>query len=548
MLGNVKISTQLMVLFCAIAICSIIIGLLGLKCIRNSISDLEEIEKVRLPGVQQLLTIDEAQTAVIVGERGLINNSMMDSDIRQAQYDWIEASRERVYVSMKNYKSLPKTADESILWEEFLSQWEKWVSDDSKVVDLSRRVDALLASGMNAANPKVQELQQQVFQASLQSRQSYLQANGYLDKLVAMNEEIAHDNGVKATAEGAFNQKLLLIAMIINVLLALVLGTYLIEVLKRRLMRPVQEMAAISKLASSGDLTVEIGIKSDDEIGQLAAALQAMIRQMRNMVNLVAQKAVSVAGSAEELNASAQQTSANANETAAAMSQIATAVTQVASNIQDISTAAVITNEHATSGKEGIGQVTGQMKLISDSSLEVSKVINGLSQKSQEINQIVELITHIADQTNLLALNAAIEAGRAGEQGRGFAVVAEEVRKLAEQSAQAAKEIKQLIGAIQKESNLAVASMQEGSKQVDTGSQVVYEVSQSFKEIINAVETLGQQIQEAASAVEETTAGVEEVAASTEEQTAAMEEVSASADNLSALAGQLNELVGKFKI
>lgn len=548
MLGNVKISTQLMALFCAIAICSVIIGLLGLTCIRNSTSNLEEIEKVRLPGVQQLLTIDEAQTAVIVGERGLINNSMMDSDIRQAQYEWIETSQERACVSMKNYKSLPKTEEETILWDEYLSQYEKWVSDDGKVVDLSRRVDTLLASGINVENPELQELQNQVFQASLQSRQSYLKANECLDQLVAINEKIAHDTGAKATAEGAFNQKLLLIAMIISVLLALALGTYLIEVLKRRLVNPVRKMAAIAGVASSGDLTVELNLKSEDEIGQLAAALQAMINQMRNMVNLVNQKAVSVAGSAEELNASAQQTSANANETAVTMSQIATAVTQVAANIQDISAAAVSTNEHATSGKGGIGQVTGQMKLISDSSLEVSKVINGLSQKSQEINQIVELITHIADQTNLLALNAAIEAGRAGEQGRGFAVVAEEVRKLAEQSAEAAKEIKQLIGAIQKESTLAVTSMQDGSKQVDAGNQVVYEVSQSFNEIINAVKKLGQQIQEAASAVEETTAGVEEVAASTEQQTAAMEEVSASADNLSALAGELNELVGKFKI
>ncbi|MBP8820416.1 MAG: MCP four helix bundle domain-containing protein [Syntrophomonadaceae bacterium] len=548
MIKNIKITTRLMLLFMLLAICAVIIALLGLSCIRQSTSDIQKIEKVSLPSINHLHLINEAQISVILGERGLINMRMLEPEIRQAQYDWIEDAIKQADISWQAYESLPQSQAEKEVWQQFIMQWEEWKTASDKVVSLSKELDTLLASGMKKDSPEIQKLAEDVFQASLQSRQSYLKAHETLDKLMDLNAENVRHTSEQATKNSESSQRLLLITMVFILILSAVVGTRLIGTLNRRLVIPVKEMAQIAGIAASGDLTAEIKIKAEDEIGQLAYALQDMIKQMRNMVNLVAQKAVAVAGSAEELNASALQTSTNANETAATMSQIATAITQVASNIQDISVAAVSTNENASGGKEGAARVNQQMEVISHSSVEVSKGINGLNKKSQEINQIVGLITNIAAQTNMLALNAAIEAGRAGEQGRGFAVVAEEVRKLAEQSSQAAAEIKQLIAAIQKESNQAVESMQESSKQVDAGIRIVDEVNQAFNKIINAVETLGQEIQEAASAVEQTNAGVQEVAANTEEQTAAMEEVSALADNLSSLAAELNELVARFKV
>ncbi len=548
MIKQINITTRLILLFMLLAICAVIIALLGLSCIRQSTSDIQKIEKVSLPTIHHLHLINEAQISVILGERGLINMRMLEPEIRQAQYDWIEAALKQADTSWQAYESLPQSQADKEVWQQFISQWEEWKTDSEKVVSLSKKLDTLLASGMKKDSPEIQKLAEDVFQASLQSRQSYLNAHETLDKLMDLNAENVRHTSKQATTNSESSQRLLLITMIFILILSAFVATRLIGTLNRRLVIPVKEMAQIAGIAASGDLTAEIKIKAEDEIGQLAYALQDMIKQMRNMVNMVAQKAVSVAGSAEELNASAQQTSTNANETAATMSQIAMAISQVASNIQDISVAAVSTNENASGGKEGAVRVNQQMEVISHSSVEVSKGINGLNKKSQEINQIVGLITNIAAQTNMLALNAAIEAGRAGEQGRGFAVVAEEVRKLAEQSSQAAAEIKQLIAAIQKESNQAVESMQESSKQVDAGIRIVDEVNQAFNKIINAVETLGQEIQEAASAVEQTNAGVQEVAANTEEQTAAMEEVSASADNLSSLAAELNELVGRFKV
>jgi methyl-accepting chemotaxis protein len=327
-----------------------------------------------------------------------------------------------------------------------------------------------------------------------------------------------------------------------------VIGIILALLLAGSIIKPVQIMLEGATAIAKGDLTRQIQVKSGDEIGKLAEAFRAMTGQMRDMVRQIVEKAATVSSSSQQLNSNAQQTSAAANETAATMGEIATTVEQVTANIQSVLGASEAAADHAQSGNGGIARIQEQMKTMVNSSMEASKSIDQLNNKSREINQIVDLINSIAEQTNLLALNAAIEAARAGEQGRGFAVVAEEVRELAEQSAAATKEIGGLVSAIQAESARAVENMSQGGKEVELGSRVVQEVSQSFGEIIRAVQALTAQIQDVAAATQQMSAGVENVAASTEEQTAAMEEVSASAESLTGLAVELNLLVSKFKV
>jgi len=289
-------------------------------------------------------------------------------------------------------------------------------------------------------------------------------------------------------------------------------------------------------------------VDSKDETGDLAKAVNRFLSNLRAIMLEVKRASMQVAGASQQLTASAQQTAAGASETASTMGQIAATVEQVSSNAQSVAQASETAARYAGEGERGIAKLTEQMRSIAGSAEQVSDTIVALSKKSQEINQIVGLITSIADQTNLLALNAAIEAARAGEQGLGFAVVAEEVRKLAEESANATKEISSLVNAIQVESKRAVECMAEGGRDVEAGTLVIQEVGEGFNKIISAVQSLTTEIQGVAAATEEMSAGVENVAASTEEQTASMEEVSASAASLSELSGALDAIVGRFKV
>lgn len=209
------------------------------------------------------------------------------------------------------------------------------------------------------------------------------------------------------------------------------------------------------------------------------------------------------------------------------------------------------------------------MAAISQSVSRSAQVVTTLGARSQEIGQIIDTISGIASQTNLLALNAAIEAARAGEQGRGFAVVAEEVRKLAEQSQEAAKKIAQLIGEIQSETATAVAAMDAGTKEVEQGNQVVATAGDAFQEISSFIAVISEQVtamSEAFSAItkgneimvssihtidehsRQTSEQTQTVSAATEEQSASMEEIASSSQALSCMAEELRETVAKFKI
>lgn len=223
----------------------------------------------------------------------------------------------------------------------------------------------------------------------------------------------------------------------------------------------------------------------------------------------------------------------------------------------------------AAAGRESVEQAVAQIKLMAGQMNSSAKVVESLGERSNEIGQIVETISNIASQTNLLALNAAIEAARAGEAGRGFSVVAEEVRKLAEQSGEAATTIAQLIGAIQNDTNEAVVAIKKGNVQVQAGSEVVSQAGAAFAHIEQLIMGLYEQVEESlrninevkessnviSSAVSEIQKVSLEVAneaqtvsASTEEQAATMQEIVRASQELAEMAQDLQSEVRKFKV
>ncbi|WP_047150912.1 methyl-accepting chemotaxis protein [Aneurinibacillus tyrosinisolvens] len=394
----------------------------------------------------------------------------------------------------------------------------------------------------------------------------------------------------KAEVVQPVNSNLLTSAIVFLIAMA-VFAAILHFFVNRKLIYPIRQLVGITNRVSAGDLSEEtMVVKSKDEIGQLTNATNTMIQNLRNIVVQVSQSSEQVAASAEQLSASAEQTGKateqialtvqevaagtdkqmqSVDESSRTIGELAVGVQKIAENAQHVTGAAADTSGRAEEGAKNIQLAIKQMSAISNTFGNLSDSVKALGERSNQISQIVQVITDISSQTNLLALNAAIEAARAGEHGKGFAVVADEVRKLAEQSSNSAQQIGQLIAAIQEETNKTVQSMDNATKEVAEGIGVVNLSGETFERIQHSVNEVASQIEQVSSAAqqisaateqvvhsiqlisevaEDAAAGTQNVSAATEEQLASMEEISASASSLTSMAEELQEAIGKFKV
>ena len=362
--------------------------------------------------------------------------------------------------------------------------------------------------------------------------------------LTKMNDRVNQD---LENASSQLNLYIILTIFLVVLVMASILFSIFIS--SKKILAPIITLKDHMIKISEGDLTQNITIEANDtEIGQLAQSIIKTNQNLKEMIASVLHASKNLNGSSGELAQKSNLTSAGISDIAATIEQIATTIQQVSDNTQKVSDLSEQVEKASENGIDKVQKVTEQMETIHQASSKASDTVISLSETLEKINQIVTLITHISDETNLLALNAAIEAARAGEQGRGFAVVAQEVRKLSEQSAQAAEDIRSLIEQVQSESHTAVDAMQEGNRQVQEGRTVVKEVDVTFQTIINSIRNLVGQIQSVAAASEEVTAAVETVASTTIEQKDAMTDVAQASRQLTDMAVDLQSQASQFKI
>jgi methyl-accepting chemotaxis protein len=367
----------------------------------------------------------------------------------------------------------------------------------------------------------------------------------------------------------------------------ILLTWYFARKLAIRLGRMVQRVQQVSK----GDFRIwEMSETSTDEIGQLGTAINVMTVDLRDLIRQVSQSAEQVAASSEQLKTGAEQSAQGASQVAVSIMEVSTGaekqmntvnqnvvaverisagIERAVANVNLVETTSDKAAVVAKNGGQAIEVAVSQMSNMENKVAHSAQVVVKLGERSKEIGQIVDTMAGIAGQTNLLALNAAIEAARAGEQGRGFAVVAEEVRKLAEQSQEAAKHIAILISEIQDDTNSAVDAMSEGTREVKIGADVVNRAGHAFSEIVLVVEQVSAQITYISTAIQEikndsqeivdgvqqidvigreTVSQTQTVLAVTEEQSASMEEIAASSNSLSEMAQDLQRVIKRFKI
>lgn len=327
-----------------------------------------------------------------------------------------------------------------------------------------------------------------------------------------------------------------------------ILGFIFASLLSHKLTVAIKELVEKTQKIAEGDLTQRINVKSKDEIGELAITLNSMAESLRNLVTRIMENAQTVAAHSQELAASGEEVSATIEEVASTTNEVAAIAAKSMENantaVKESETVGLVAKE----GNEKVKHTVAKINAISVSTDEVGKAVKNLGELSMKIGSITNVITGIADQTNLLALNAAIEAARAGDQGRGFAVVAEEVRKLAVQSANAAREIGQLINQIQSGVDVAVRSMEQGAVDVGEGVKLTSEAGVALDNITRAIYDSIALVKDIAAGSEQTSDGTQQLSAANEQVTSTIQQISSASQELARIASELQIAVEKFKV
>jgi methyl-accepting chemotaxis protein len=310
----------------------------------------------------------------------------------------------------------------------------------------------------------------------------------------------------------------LLISFAITFVMTLISLVFIVWVIKTIIIRPLRTIANKMQHVADGDLSSEIEINRNDEIGELAGSINTAVDKMRTTLTTVLESSCQVATAVGTVYATSEQMAIGAEEVAVQASTVATAGEEmaatscdIANNCQMAAEGSRVATDEANRGAEIVLNSINIMSRIADRVRASAQTVANLGARSDQIGEIVGTIEDIADQTNLLALNAAIEAARAGEQGRGFAVVADEVRALAERTTRATHEISGMIKTIQKETKDAVSAMNEGVLEVEQGTEQATHSGKALERILDQINSLGMQVNQIATAAEEQTATTSEI-------------------------------------
>jgi methyl-accepting chemotaxis protein len=370
----------------------------------------------------------------------------------------------------------------------------------------------------------------------------------------------------------------------------LVFAVIILIVFSSRFVRPIRHLSELTAMIAAGDLTVKTPNRSNDEVGVLSRNFNQMVESVHMLLLEIKEASQKMRKSSEVLTLASQETTHSAEQVAVTINDLAEGAGDIAHSIQsanmevalvneslqqisvyadEMNRTFIATNELTEEGEKAVQAAMDKMEEIQRMVDSASEVVQKLGERSEEIGQIVSLITGIASQTNLLALNASIEAARAGEAGRGFAIVADEVRKLAEATDKAAGNISRIVQENKRETHEAIDSILRGHDVIIEGREMVHHTGDSFGKIHEHIKLVGErsayitssikvaeenarkvleQMERVSAITEEASAGSEEVAAVSEQQAAAAQQLSNDAANMARLSDQMESLVARFKM
>ncbi len=412
--------------------------------------------------------------------------------------------------------------------------WSEFDTDLKAASELTQNFSSLLPAdtyaSINAFNKQLQSNVKAYGEARQNSLSSADRLTVTADKLDNVMQQLSESQTTKSLA----NIQHVIIIMIVVAVCAVFIGILVAWLLTRQMTRQIRHNLTLAEQIAKGDLTCVIEPQSTDELGRLTMAMAVMNDRLREMITQIKESVSHVANASSEISVGnidlasrTEEQAAAVVETAASMEELTSTVKRNAENAREASKLAVVAAEHARSGGTIVWDVVNTMGSITESSKKITEIIN--------------VINGISFQTNILALNAAVEAARAGEQGRGFAVVAGEVRALAQRSANAAKEIADLI--------------KESVDRVHAGADMANKAGTSMEQIVSSVTNVSGIMSEISDASDEQSRGIDQIGkavteldATTQQNAALVQESSAAASSLEEQAGQLARLVSAFRL
>lgn len=512
--SNFKIGPRLGAGFAIVLLLLCAVGGIGLIEASRIFDGTREIADDWLPSIETLGNIrSKADDVRRLSLRELLTTNADEMRALRAQHAEAVAGFSS---AMDGYSKLISSPEEQRLNDGVKTSWASYLETDAKLEKLLDAGESSLAEARQLASGEASKR----FTATL----------AFIDDDVKLNH--AGSTQEVATAQAAFESARMW--TLVLVALALISGGAIAVFITRSITGPLRRSVDVAQTVARGDLTAVIEVQGGDELAQLLGALRHMNERLLDTVSRVRSSSEGIAtGSAEiaagntDLSQRTEEQAASLEETAASMEELTATVKQNAENASQGNALAARASQTAARGGEVVGRVVHTMSDISAS--------------SQQVAQIISVIEGIAFQTNILALNAAVEAARAGEQGRGFAVVAGEVRTLAQRSAAAAKEIKDLI-------SQSVERVSSGTALVDEAGRTMGEIVQAVAQVSNLMGEISAASGEQHTGIEQVNVAISQMDQVTQQNAALVEEASAAAQSMAAQSASLRELVAVFKL
>ncbi|MDR0673906.1 MAG: methyl-accepting chemotaxis protein [Zoogloeaceae bacterium] len=554
-----KIKTRIRLLSTISWLSLLVVGIIGAINIFSAEKGLRNILDNRLPKTVETMRLDAAigsvftQSYVLLARQNIPYEKQAES-LRQV-LSMKKKARDAAQKYFQEFDQMTRKREKTNeLWERIQVEWPVLSAT------LGSEIDRLTEEALRNPTPEVldnlyasiaQILEVQNDRRYEVSRNLHLLVDDYV-------ETTEHDVQSMIEAQGSSLTKQSVITFVV-VIVAIFLG---IRTLAATI-KPLNKISeTVERVERERDLKLRVDHKNDDEMGIMVGSFNKMLSELQHSFQGIQARMGEVSGAVESLNAAAQQVASSSSSQSSSTSAMAASVEEMTVSIHTVTNSA--SDAQAMAERAGVvsdegGQIiertAAEMGAIAETVAQASQVIQALGSDSRQISSVVQVIKEVADQTNLLALNAAIEAARAGEQGRGFAVVADEVRKLAERTAQSTGDISAMIGKIQVSAKEAVEEMERVVRQVESGKTLaqnagerIAEIREEAGKVSSAVTEISNALKEQSQASQDIARHVESIAQMTDENSAAAEETASGAQHLHQLSDSVSSTLAQFKV